>query len=109
MFVSYPISTIFGSTCIFTFDSLGSRHPQAIKLLKAYLRLEAEDKKQVTRTSEAVGKQAQVSDLLCLSEVVDQIHSAYKRCLCNRTIAIVAYTSFTSLKHSCWIQKSIAK
>lgn len=83
--------------------------PRPLLLLKAYLRLEAEDKKQVTRTSEAVGKQAQVSDLLCLSEVVDQIHSAYKRCLCNRTIAIVAYTSFTSLKHSCWIQKSIAK
>ena len=34
-------------TYIFTLDSLGSRHPQAIKYLRTYLKMEAKDKKNV--------------------------------------------------------------
>ena len=47
-------------TYIFTLDSLGTRHPQAIKVLKQYLSMEALDKKQMERSSEAKGKQALV-------------------------------------------------
>jgi Ulp1 family protease len=39
-------------------DSLGGKHPAAIKRLQRYLRLEAEDKRKVSKTSEALGKQA---------------------------------------------------
>ncbi|KAG5654258.1 hypothetical protein H0H81_005501 [Sphagnurus paluster] len=48
------------TTYIFTFDSLGSKHPQAIRQLRKYLKKEAEDKLGKTNTSEAQGKQAQV-------------------------------------------------
>ena len=37
----------FHRTYIFAFDSLGSRHPQALKRLSAYLRMEAKYKKDV--------------------------------------------------------------
>ncbi|KAG6916326.1 hypothetical protein DXG01_007376 [Tephrocybe rancida] len=46
-------------TYIFTFDSLGSKHPQAIRNLTRYLKKEAHDKLQKEDTSTAVGKQAQ--------------------------------------------------
>lgn len=42
-------------------DSLGSKHPQAIKLLQTYLQLEASDKKGIDDASKAEGKRAQVS------------------------------------------------
>jgi len=45
-------------TYIFTFDSLGSRHPAAVSNLSAYLQLEAKDKKGLDSPSEPVGKQA---------------------------------------------------
>lgn len=50
-------------TFIFTLDSLGSKHPQAIRFLRAYLKFEARDKKGGTleEYSEAVGLQAHVS------------------------------------------------
>ncbi|KAG5646528.1 hypothetical protein DXG03_003295 [Asterophora parasitica] len=48
------------TTYIFTFDSLGSRHPQAIKQLSRYLKKEAEDKMKRMDTSDPVGKQALV-------------------------------------------------
>ncbi|KAF8073873.1 hypothetical protein FPV67DRAFT_772567 [Lyophyllum atratum] len=47
-------------TYIFTFDSLGSKHPQAIKQLSRYLKKEAHDKLKKTETSDAQGKQALV-------------------------------------------------
>jgi hypothetical protein len=43
-------------TYILTFDSLGGRHPQAVKRLSAYLQMEAVDKKKTINTSDAVGK-----------------------------------------------------
>lgn len=46
----------YSKTYIFTFDSLGSRHPQAIKKLSAYLKMEAMDKKGVDHTEAAEGK-----------------------------------------------------
>lgn len=56
------------STYIFIFDSLGSKHPQAIKTLTRYLQLEAKDKKGLDSTSQAQGKGALVcqvtSDIL---------------------------------------------
>lgn len=51
-------------------DSLGGRHPAAVKRLQRYLQLEAEDKLKVMETSSAQGKQAIVRFLLmghCLS------------------------------------------
>ena len=42
-------------------DSLGSKHPQAIKLLQTYLQLEAADKKGIQDANKAEGKKAQVS------------------------------------------------
>ncbi|TFK73611.1 cysteine proteinase [Pluteus cervinus] len=47
-------------TYIFTLDSLGSAHPKAIKVLSKYLGLEAKDKLNVEKYSDAVGKQAHV-------------------------------------------------
>lgn len=47
-------------TYIFTFDSLGSRHPQAIKRLSAYLKMEAQDKKNIVNAGNAEGKSALV-------------------------------------------------
>ncbi|THV05195.1 hypothetical protein K435DRAFT_116251 [Dendrothele bispora CBS 962.96] len=47
-------------TFICTLDSLGSKHPKAIKTLNRYLQLEAENKKKTTNTSDAVGKLVQV-------------------------------------------------
>ncbi|KIJ62621.1 hypothetical protein HYDPIDRAFT_114280 [Hydnomerulius pinastri MD-312] len=47
-------------THIFTLDSLGTRHPQAIKVLKQYLVREAKDKRNFDEVRDAVGKQVQV-------------------------------------------------
>ncbi|KAG6841694.1 hypothetical protein C0991_007964 [Blastosporella zonata] len=47
-------------TYIYTFDSLGSKHPQAIKVLTRYLKQEAQDKRKQQYTSTALGRQAQV-------------------------------------------------
>jgi Ulp1 family protease len=51
--VTTPISDIansFHRTYIFIFDSLGSQHPQALKNLTAYLRMEAKYKKGIDAT-----------------------------------------------------------
>ncbi|PCH39744.1 hypothetical protein WOLCODRAFT_136474 [Wolfiporia cocos MD-104 SS10] len=48
------------STYIFTFDSLGARHPQAVKILTRYLQLEAKDKKDLDDTGQVTGKAALV-------------------------------------------------
>ena len=58
-------------TYIFIMDSLGSKHPQAIKLLQTYLQLEALDKKGVKDPNKAEGKRAQVS--IYLISVTDVI------------------------------------
>ncbi|CAA7261394.1 unnamed protein product [Cyclocybe aegerita] len=47
-------------TRIFTFDSLGTRHPAVIKKLAQYLKMEAKDKKGVENASTATGKEAAV-------------------------------------------------
>ncbi|KAL6308454.1 hypothetical protein BKA93DRAFT_566260 [Sparassis latifolia] len=49
-------------TYIFTFDSLGGRHPQAANTLSTYLQMEAKDKKGLENTSRAKGKVAHVPD-----------------------------------------------
>jgi len=43
-------------TYIFTFDSLGTNHPHAIKKLGQYLRMEAKDKKGIANAGLAAGK-----------------------------------------------------
>ncbi|KAI0789620.1 hypothetical protein C8Q75DRAFT_144894 [Abortiporus biennis] len=47
---------------VFTFDSLGSKHPQAIRVLAQYLQMEARDKQglDIDNTTLATGKQALV-------------------------------------------------
>lgn len=45
---------------IFIFDSLGSRHIQAVNVLTGYLQMEAKDKKGLDETTRAVGKEAMV-------------------------------------------------
>ncbi|OCH91910.1 cysteine proteinase [Obba rivulosa] len=55
-------------TYIFIFDSLGNRHPQAVKNLSAYLQMEAQDKKGVEDTSPAEGKHALVPSQLNYSD-----------------------------------------
>ncbi|KAF9481167.1 cysteine proteinase [Pholiota conissans] len=47
-------------TYIFTFDSLGTNHPHAIKKLGQYLRMEAKDKKGISNAGVATGKTALV-------------------------------------------------
>lgn len=49
-------------TYIFTFDSLGSKHPQAIKNLQRYLAAEAQDKRGIPaeQTTTAASKKATV-------------------------------------------------
>ncbi|KAG6813577.1 hypothetical protein H0H92_009621 [Tricholoma furcatifolium] len=51
-------ATSENTTYIFTFDSLGSKHPQAIRNLARYLKKEAQDKLNKNDTSTAVGKLA---------------------------------------------------
>ncbi|KAH9949826.1 hypothetical protein B0H21DRAFT_68615 [Amylocystis lapponica] len=46
------------TTHIFTFDSLGTKHPQVIKTLAKYLQMEAKDKKGLEHTSPVRGKAA---------------------------------------------------
>ncbi|KAF9241144.1 hypothetical protein BU15DRAFT_73620 [Melanogaster broomeanus] len=58
--VSQSQTTDIHQTYIFTLDSLGSRHPQAIRVLRKYLEREAKDKKNVDEVRDAVGKQVQV-------------------------------------------------
>ncbi|RDB17956.1 hypothetical protein Hypma_000947 [Hypsizygus marmoreus] len=53
-----PSSSSTPKTYIFTMDSLGSKHPQAVKQLGRYLKKEAADKKRITETSDPIGKQA---------------------------------------------------
>lgn len=48
----------FRRTWIFCFDSLGSKHPRALKKLNDYLRAEAEDKKGVKDADHALTKMA---------------------------------------------------
>lgn len=48
------------STWIFTLDSLGSRHPQAQKVLRYWLKAEAKDKQQLDEVRLAEVKLAQV-------------------------------------------------
>ena len=57
-------------TYIFTFDSLGGRHPQAIKRLSAYLKMEAKDKKGVDNAAVAEGKMALVCVIVFPSHFV---------------------------------------
>lgn len=45
-------------TWIFGFDSLGSKHPAALKRLNAYLREEAADKKGISDPDDALAKMA---------------------------------------------------
>ncbi|KAF8630950.1 hypothetical protein AX17_005306 [Amanita inopinata Kibby_2008] len=47
-------------THIFTLDSLGTRHPQALRQLTRYLKLEAKDKLNVEETTDALGRMALV-------------------------------------------------
>ncbi|THH27755.1 hypothetical protein EUX98_g6430 [Antrodiella citrinella] len=45
---------------VFTFDSLGSKHPKACSLLSEYLVMEAKDKKGLDQTSQPIGRMALV-------------------------------------------------
>jgi len=46
----------FCRTHIFTFDSLGSAHPQVVEKLSVYLKMEAQDKKKVLNASSTEGR-----------------------------------------------------
>ena len=50
----------FCRTYIFTFDSLGGKHPQAVKKLSMYLKMEAQDKKKVENTGSVGSKSVPV-------------------------------------------------
>ena len=88
----------FCRTYIFTFDSLGGRHPQAIKKLSAYLKLEAGDKKKVMNPSSAEGKVALVSYLFSNKSIFFLI--AFFRCRSNLISVTVVYTCYILLKLS---------
>ena len=64
MFCTVPISYLVecypARTWIFILDSLGLNHDTAVKNLAGYLELEAMDKKGISETNEATGKQAMV-------------------------------------------------
>jgi hypothetical protein len=89
----------FCRTYIFTFDSLGGRHPQAINKLSAYLKLEANDKKKVENTGNIGSKSVPVG-----SQSFFQIHlfflKAFFRYQRNPISVTVAYTCFTLLRLS---------
>jgi hypothetical protein len=93
------ISIVFNVGCcrtyIFTFDSLGGRHPQAIKKLSAYLKMEARDKKGIDNAAVAGGKPALVCVTVFPSQsCVEEFH----RCPANRTTVTVGSTFFISLR-----------
>jgi hypothetical protein len=50
----------FCRTYIFTFDSLGAQHPQVIRNLSAYLKMEALDKKKVATAGNVGSKSVPV-------------------------------------------------
>ncbi len=82
-------------TYIFTFDSLGGRHPQAIKKLSAYLKMEAKDKKGIDNAKTAEGKLA----LVCVTVIPSQYCvKEFHRCPANRTSVTVGSTFFISLR-----------
>ncbi|KAJ3717113.1 hypothetical protein C8R42DRAFT_587771 [Lentinula raphanica] len=59
----HPSLSVSYRTTIFTLDSLGSKHPRAVNILKQYLIAEAEDKKQLQNTNPALGRTLSVSIL----------------------------------------------
>jgi hypothetical protein len=66
---------IFSRTTIFTLDSLGSKHPSAVKTLSSYLKEEAKDKHGVEVTNNPIGQRASVS-----TQSSDIYSALVKRC-----------------------------
>lgn len=87
-----------GRTYIFTFDSLGSKHPAAIRNLATYLQMEAKDKKGLdfSQTTVATGAIALVGSSVM---VYDSPLHIFGRFLLSRTFVTVVYTSFTLFRH----------
>lgn len=94
----------FCRTYIFTFDSLGGRHVQAIKKLTAYLQMEARDKKNVENTgivqskSAPVGSQSFFSDT-SFSESFLQVPAQPNFCDCGIYLLHLAQTFMSDPVH----------
>lgn len=87
------------STYVFIFDSLGSKHPQAIKTLSMYLQLEAKDKKGNTDTRKPIGKLALVrtDPRSLLARICIRMRS---RSQVKETMQTAVSTSFTMCESS---------
>ena len=89
---------------IFTFDSLGGRHPQAIRKLSAYLKMEALDKKKVVNTgivaskSVPVGSQSFFSDT-SFSKSFLQVPAQPNFCDCGIYLLHLAQTFMSNPLH----------
>ena len=81
-------------TYIFTLDSLGTRHPQAIKVLKHYLAQEAKDKRGFDEVRDPIGKQVHVRSFFVLEACLFLINCP-SRFLTSLTLGTVAFIFFT--------------
>ena len=95
---------LFCSTYIFTFDSLGGRHPQAIKKLSTYLKMEALDKKKVENTGTVVSKSVPVGSHFIFSgtpffESFLQVPAQPNFCDCGIYLLHLAQTFMSNPMH----------
>ncbi|KDQ21061.1 hypothetical protein BOTBODRAFT_327558 [Botryobasidium botryosum FD-172 SS1] len=98
-------------TYIFTFDSLGSQHPQAVRTLKNYLCLEALDKKQVSLDLKSMRIQGKTALVIAVHRSSYRTEAPIHfprlfRFHFSPIFVIVEYTSYTLWKHSCQIPTS---
>lgn len=93
----------FCRTFIFTFDSLGGRHPQAIRKLSSYLKMEALDKKNVTNTSLVASKSVPVGShfffQISLFESFLQVPAQPNFCDCGIYLLHLAQTFMSNPVH----------
>lgn len=94
----------FCRTFIFTFDSLGGRHPQAIRKLTTYLKMEASDKKKVENTGDVSSKAVPVgSQFIFLdtsfSESFLQVPAQPNFCDCGIYLLHLAQTFMSNPVH----------
>jgi len=100
----YDYWLVFGRTYVFTFDSLGGRHPQAVKKLASYLKMEAKDKKNIDETGVVLGKTALVrlvrpSKKIPLNPAEKKVPSQGNFCDCGIYLLHFAQTFLSDAKN----------
>lgn len=94
-------------TCVFVFDSLGSKHPKACAVLSEYLAMEAKDKKGVEQTTKPLSKMALVRSAWFFYDfVLNDISPVFYRSPSSPTTVTAVSMFFISSKPSWMIHRS---